>query len=68
LNRGIWELLVSWKHRPSTETTWEKVDVFKHSYPDVQLEDTLFLGEGGNVIDSFVGKQYHRRKKLAKET
>lgn len=25
-------------------------------YPSVQLEDALFVGEGGNVIDSFVGR------------
>jgi hypothetical protein len=35
LNRGSWEILVSWKDRPSSETTWEKVDVFKLSYPDI---------------------------------
>jgi hypothetical protein len=28
----------------------------KVRYPQVQLTDELFVGEGGNVIDSFVSK------------
>jgi hypothetical protein len=44
LNRGTWEVLVSWLDRPPTESTWEKLDVFKKTYPDIQLEDKLFLG------------------------
>jgi hypothetical protein len=46
----------------STESTWEKLDVFNKTYPDIQLEDKLFLGEEGNVIDAFIGKKYQRRK------
>jgi transcriptional regulator GlxA family with amidase domain len=46
------------------DTTWEKVDEFKKAYPEVQLGDELFLGEEGNVIDSFVGKVYHRRRQV----
>jgi transcriptional regulator GlxA family with amidase domain len=41
-----------------TDTTWEKVDDFKIAYPNTQLRDELFLEEGGNVVDSFVGKVY----------
>jgi hypothetical protein len=62
LNRGTWEVLVSWLDRPPTESTWEKLDVFKKTYPDIQLEDKPFLGEEGNVIDAFIGKKYQRRK------
>jgi hypothetical protein len=68
LNRGVWEVLVSWQGQAPTDTTWEKVDDFKQEYPEVQLEDDLFLGEEGNVIDSFVGKVYSRKvvnKKVA---
>jgi transcriptional regulator GlxA family with amidase domain len=54
---------VSWQDRPATETTWEQVDTFKLNYPDIQLADELFLGEEGNVINTFVGKTYQRRKK-----
>jgi hypothetical protein len=61
LNRGVWEVLVSLQGQASTDTTWEKVDDFKQEYPEVQLGDDLFLGEGGNVSNSFVGKVYHRR-------
>jgi hypothetical protein len=42
---------------------WEKVYAFQLAYPDIQLEDKLFLGEEGNVIDSFIGKAYQRRRK-----
>jgi hypothetical protein len=62
LNRGTWEVLVSWLDRPPTESTWEKFDAFKKAYPDIQLEDKLFLGKE-NVIDAFIGKTYQRRKK-----
>jgi hypothetical protein len=63
LNRGVWEIPMSWKDIPASETTWEKVEAFKLAYPAIQLEDKLFLGEEGNVIDSFIGKTYQRRKK-----
>jgi hypothetical protein len=56
LNRATWELLVSWQDRPTKETSWEQVEIFKLNYPDIQLVDKLFLGEEGNVIDAFVGR------------
>ena len=64
LNRGTWELLVQWEGRTAADATWEQLQEFKKSYPEVQLEDELFLGEGGNVIDSFVGQKYHRRRRV----
>jgi hypothetical protein len=45
-----------------TNATWEKVADFKIAYPAVQLEYKLFLGEEGNVVDSFVTKVYKRRR------
>lgn len=39
---------------------------FKSTYPSVPLVDQLFVGEGGNVIDSFVGKKYVRMRKKRK--
>jgi hypothetical protein len=65
LNYGIWEVLVAWQGHPSADTTWEKVAEFKAAYPQVQLTDKLFLGGEGNVVDSFIGKVYHRRKLAA---
>jgi hypothetical protein len=35
LNRGIWEILVSWQGRASTIRAWKKVDEFKKEYPEV---------------------------------
>ena len=63
LNRGVWELLVQWVGRAPSDATWENLLEFKSAYPSVQLEDALFVGEGGNVVDSFVGRKYYRRKK-----
>jgi hypothetical protein len=39
---------------------WTK---FKEAYPDFQLEDELFAGGGGRVMDTFFGKRYSRKKK-----
>jgi hypothetical protein len=62
LNRGVWELLIKWQGRSEVDTTWEQLEDFKRSYAEVELEDKLFGGEGGNVIDAFIGKQYQRCK------
>jgi hypothetical protein len=53
---------VSWQGCSSSDTTWEKFNDFKKAYPEVQLGDELFHGEGGNVVDSFVGQVYRRRR------
>jgi hypothetical protein len=63
LNRGVWELLVKWQGRSEADTTWEQLEEFKRRFPEVELEDELFDGEGGNVVDAFIGKQYQRRQK-----
>jgi hypothetical protein len=47
LNRGSWEVLISWQGYLETTDSWEKVNDFKTTYPEVQLEDELFLGEEG---------------------
>jgi hypothetical protein len=67
LNRGTWEILFSWQGHSSTYATWEKVTDFKLAYPAVQVGDALFLGEGGNVVDSFIRKVYRRRRPVRKE-
>jgi hypothetical protein len=56
LNRGVWELLVQWVDRPASDASCEQIENFKVNYPHVQLADELFVGEGGNVIDSFISK------------
>jgi hypothetical protein len=63
LNRGVWEVLVKWTGRAETDSTWEQVDDFKIQFPAFTLEDELFVGEGGNAVDRFVGQKYQRRKK-----
>ncbi|WVZ92138.1 hypothetical protein U9M48_038225 [Paspalum notatum var. saurae] len=66
LNRGVWQLLVHWEGRTFADATWEDLDYFKTAYPEFQLEDDLFLGEGRSVTDAFVGKVYqHQRGKTA---
>ena len=62
LNRGIWEVLVQWQGQAASDATWEKLDEFKTLYPEAQLEDKLFVGEEGSVVDSFIGRKYVRRR------
>jgi hypothetical protein len=61
LNHGSWELLVHWMGREPSETLWESLEGFKDAYPSFKLEDELFVKDGRNVIDAFVGRQYKRR-------
>jgi len=68
LNRGVWELLVNWKGCNAADATWESLPTFVAAYPEVQLEDALFLDEGGNVTDAFVGKVFSRRKKESRKS
>jgi hypothetical protein len=58
LNRGVWELLVKWQGCSEADTTWEQLEEFKRRFLEVELEDELFGGEGGNVVGAFIGKQY----------
>jgi hypothetical protein len=67
LNRGIWELLVKWIGRSYADTTWEQVEDFKQQFPNVELADELFIGEGGNVVDAVVGLKYQRCPQIRKE-
>ena len=63
LNRGSWQLLVHWIGCPTADVTWKLLEEFVKLYPHWQLEDALFCGEGGSVVDAFLGKQYRRRNK-----
>jgi hypothetical protein len=61
LNSSSWELLVHWMGREQSETSWESLEGFKDAYPSFKLEDELFVKDGRNVIDAFVGRQYKCR-------
>jgi hypothetical protein len=63
LNRGVWELLVHWVGRPASDAPWEQLEDFTQKYPLFKLADELFLVEGRNVTDAFVGCQYQRRRR-----
>jgi hypothetical protein len=63
LNRGVSELLVQWMGRAPSDATWEQCTEFKRRYSEVQLENELFVGEEGNVINAIVGRQFSKRKK-----
>jgi hypothetical protein len=67
LNRGVWELLVKWTGRSDADTTWEQLEDFKQQFPNVELVDERFVGEGANVVDAFVGLKYQRRPQNRKE-
>jgi hypothetical protein len=46
LNRGVWEIQVQWAGRAASDVSWEDLQEFKQHYPQVQLADELFVGEG----------------------
>ena len=60
LRRGVWHVLVQWRGSDDANATWEPVDTFRQSYPEVQLEDELFQEEGRDVM---IGQTYQRRHK-----
>jgi hypothetical protein len=67
LNRGVWELLVKWAGRSDANTTWEQLEDFKQQFPRVELTGELFVSEGGNVVDTFVGLKYQWRPRVQQE-
>jgi hypothetical protein len=67
LNRGVWELLVKWAGRSDANTTWEQLEDFKQQFPHVELTGELFVSEGGNVVDAFVGLKYQWRPRVQQE-
>jgi hypothetical protein len=52
---------VQWTGRSAADATWEPLEEFKVQFPRVELTDELFVGEGGNVVNAFVGRQYSQR-------
>jgi hypothetical protein len=46
MNMGVWEILVQWTGRFTTNASWEQLEEFKIRFPAVQLTDKLFVGEG----------------------
>lgn len=54
-------LLVKWHGLPDNDATWEPLNDFKNLYPDVQLEDKLFVRVGRDVL---TGLQYARCKPI----
>jgi hypothetical protein len=54
LNRGHWEVLVRWEGQAAGAATSEFLDDFKQDHPGFQLEDELFVKEGGVLWMHFV--------------
>jgi transcriptional regulator GlxA family with amidase domain len=42
---------------------WEQLEDFKMQFPQVELTDELFIDEGRNAVNAFVGRHYGRRTK-----
>jgi hypothetical protein len=53
---------LKWQDRVAGESSWEPLHQFKEAHPEFQLADVLFRVEGGNVVDSFFGQKYTRKK------
>ncbi|XP_068666477.1 uncharacterized protein [Aristolochia californica] len=45
--QGVCEILVQWADADPSDTTWEPLPAFRTLYPYFELEDKLFLQEGG---------------------
>ena len=54
---------MNWEGRTAADVTWEPIAKFKERYLEFELMDELFVGERGNVVDSFLGQHYRRRTK-----
>ena len=62
LNRGAVDVLVKWAHLPVAEATWIPLTVFQETDPEFELANKLFVQEGTNVVDAFIGKKYSRKQ------
>ncbi|WVZ76818.1 LOW QUALITY PROTEIN: hypothetical protein U9M48_024749 [Paspalum notatum var. saurae] len=60
LRCDVWHVLVHWAGDNEANATWEPLETFRASYPDVQLADELFLEAGRDVM---TGIQYTRRNR-----
>lgn len=63
LFRSVWELLVQWEGHSAEGATWITLDELKTVYPDFQLKDELFQGDGVSVVDSCYGRTFRHRNK-----
>jgi transcriptional regulator GlxA family with amidase domain len=50
-------------NRTVHNTMWEQLEDFKMQFPQVELTDELFIDEGRNAVNAFVGRHYGRRTK-----
>ncbi|XP_068662867.1 uncharacterized protein [Aristolochia californica] len=60
--QGNWEILVQWADTTPLDSTWEPLASFKALYPTFDLEDKLFLQEGGDVMDSIASRVTGRHR------
>ncbi|XP_068667731.1 uncharacterized protein [Aristolochia californica] len=56
----LWEILVQWVETDPAEATREPLDDFHVVYPNLELEEKLFLLEGCDVMDSIAGRVLRR--------
>jgi hypothetical protein len=62
LARGRQEILVSWKGRAASETSWMDLEEFRHMYPAFQLTDELCLQGGRDVMSGIKYTRCHKQK------
>ncbi|XP_068638480.1 uncharacterized protein [Aristolochia californica] len=60
--QGDWEVLVQWADADPSDTTWEPLAASRALYPSFELDDKLFLQEGGDVMDSIASPVIIKRR------
>jgi hypothetical protein len=55
-------MLVQCLGRAKSDASCQDFTDFKHVYRAFHLADELFVGEGGSVVNAFIGRQYQRSK------
>jgi hypothetical protein len=61
LARGRQEVLVSWKGRAASKTSWMDLEEFRRMYPAFQLVNKLCL-QGGDVMSGIKYTRHHKQK------
>ncbi|XP_068639336.1 uncharacterized protein [Aristolochia californica] len=57
-----WEVLVQWTDAELVEASWETLESLETLFLTFEIEDKLFLQEGGDLMDSIASRVANRRR------